>query len=103
MPVSRARQTIPILTPTSTPTVTREPTKVELELQPGDLLFVPGGAPHAVENLTDTIAVGGNFVDESNLPRVLAELRVLQERYPDAGKLAEALEARAACGSGAPP
>ena len=66
--------------------------KVELELTPGDLLFVPAGSPHAVENLTDSVAIGGNFVDESNLEQVLAELKLLSQRYPDASQLAEALE-----------
>ena len=33
----------------------------------GEMLFVPGGAPHAVENVTDCLAIAGNFVDESNL------------------------------------
>jgi uncharacterized RmlC-like cupin family protein len=29
-------------------------------------LFVPGGAPHLVVNLSDTVAFAGNFLDESN-------------------------------------
>eukprot|EP00951_Prasinocladus_malaysianus_P002466 scaffold17430_cov45-Prasinocladus_malaysianus.AAC.2 len=32
------------------------------------------GTPHFVENLTDTVAVSGNFVDDSNLEGVLREL-----------------------------
>ena len=31
------------------------------------VLFVPGGAPHLVVNLTDTVAFAGNFLDDSNL------------------------------------
>ena len=64
----------------------------QLEVGPGELIFVPGGAPHLVENLTDTIAIGGNFVDESNFERVMAELRILAHRYPDARQLADALD-----------
>ena len=52
---------------------------------------MPGGAPHGVENLTDTVAIGGNFVDESNFERVLAELAIIGSRYGDAQQLAEAL------------
>ena len=28
-------------------------------VHPGEVLFVPGGTPHAVENLTDSLAVAG--------------------------------------------
>lgn len=51
--------------------------KVVIELHPGEVLFVPGGTPHAVENLTATIAYAGNFVDDSNIGEVLADLEVL--------------------------
>lgn len=44
-------------------------------LEPGELLFVPHGCPHRVENLEDSLAVSSNFVDLSNLQVVLEELR----------------------------
>merc|ERR1711920_447121 len=56
--------------------------KVVVELHPGDVLFVPGGTPHAVENLSPTIAFAGNFVDESNIEDVLADLAVLATYDP---------------------
>ena len=53
---------------------------------------MPAGSPHAVENIDDSMAIGGNFVDDSNLERVLAELRLLSQRYTDASRLVEALD-----------
>jgi hypothetical protein len=38
----------------------------ECVLQEGELLFVPAGSPHQVHNLDHTIAIAGNYVDESN-------------------------------------
>lgn len=38
----------------------------EVDLQAGDLLFVPAGSPHTVENFTDTLAVGGGGWTSSN-------------------------------------
>ena len=46
----------------------------ECVLEPGDILFVPAGCPHHVENLTDTVAISANFVDESNFDLVKREL-----------------------------
>lgn len=43
-------------------------------LEAGELLFVPHGCPHRVENLEDSLAVSANFVDLSNLQVVLEEL-----------------------------
>ena len=47
-----------------------------VELLPGQLLFVPSGSPHMVENITDTVAVSGNFVNESNLDEVVKHLKI---------------------------
>ena len=47
-----------------------------VELLPGQLLFVPSGSPHRVENITDTVAVSGNFVNESNLDEVVKHLKI---------------------------
>lgn len=36
---------------------------------------MPGGAPHLVVNLTDTVAFAGNFLDDSNLDAAMADIR----------------------------
>ena len=63
----------------------------EVIVHAGEVLFVPGGTPHAVENLTDALAVAGNFVDESNLESVLADMRCMGEVDPALKEAAEAL------------
>ena len=40
----------------------------------GELLFVPAGCPHRVENLETSLAISGNFVDLSNVDLVKQEL-----------------------------
>lgn len=40
----------------------------------GELLFVPAGCPHRVENLDISLAISSNFVDLSNLHLVKEEL-----------------------------
>ncbi|XP_045214857.2 bifunctional arginine demethylase and lysyl-hydroxylase JMJD6-like [Mercenaria mercenaria] len=49
---------------------------IECVLQPGELLFVPAGCPHRVENLETSLAISGNFVDLSNFHLVKEELTV---------------------------
>ena len=46
----------------------------EVVLEAGDVLFVPGGALHAVENLDDTVAISSNYVDFISLNDSLAAL-----------------------------
>ena len=41
---------------------------------PGELLFVPAGCPHTVDNLDTSLAISGNFVDLSNLDLSKAQL-----------------------------
>ena len=48
----------------------------ECILFPGDLLYVPAGSPHRVENLEPSLAVSANYVDHSNFDGVVRELRV---------------------------
>lgn len=48
---------------------------VQVELRAGELLFVPANSPHAVHNLTTTVALSGNYIDESNIHCSLAALR----------------------------
>jgi hypothetical protein len=42
----------------------------------GELLFVPAGCPHRVENLETSLAISGNYVDLSNFDLVKEELKV---------------------------
>ena len=39
-------------------------------LKAGELLYVPSGSPHFVENLTTSLAVSSNHVDSSNYKKV---------------------------------
>lgn len=48
----------------------------ECVLQPGELLFVPAGCTHRVENLEKSLAISANFVDSSNIELVKKELKV---------------------------
>lgn len=56
-------------------------------LEPGDLLFVPAGCPHRVENLTQSAAISANFVDLSNLSLVKKELHFASLVDPSAREL----------------
>jgi len=47
-----------------------------VELEPGQLLFVPSGSPHRVENMQDTVAVSGNFVNDTNLDEAVRHLKI---------------------------
>mmetsp|Transcript_22060 Transcript_22060/g.62019 ORF Transcript_22060/g.62019 Transcript_22060/m.62019 type:complete len:410 (+) Transcript_22060:120-1349(+) len=50
----------------------------DFTLEAGDLLFVPSQMPHFVENLSDSIAISGNFVHhDTNLPLSLRHFLVL--------------------------
>eukprot|EP00928_Gymnodinium_smaydae_P060148 TRINITY_DN4370_c0_g2_i2.p1 TRINITY_DN4370_c0_g2~~TRINITY_DN4370_c0_g2_i2.p1 ORF type:complete len:196 (+),score=66.21 TRINITY_DN4370_c0_g2_i2:403-990(+) len=64
----------------------------EVELRPGDLLFVPSGAAHQVVNLeTPSVAVGGNFVDSSNRNGAMVDLELMGLRQ--GGAMAEVARA----------
>ena len=63
-------------------------------LEEGETLFVPGGAPHLVVNLTDTVAFAGNFVDDSNLEAAMADIKQMVALEADAkGAMAGAVSA----------
>ncbi|CAN0330004.1 unnamed protein product [Pylaiella littoralis] len=62
-------------------------------LEAGDLLFVPAGCPHRVENLTDTLALSCNYVDATNVDGSLKALQDQAFTDPGAGALASALRA----------
>lgn len=47
-----------------------------VHLQPGQLLVVPAGSPHQVENLSDSIAVSGNFVNDTNIQEALRYFKI---------------------------
>jgi hypothetical protein len=69
-------------------------------LEAGELLFVPHGSPHRVENLTASLAVSGNFVDDSNIDAVAKELTIAGYCDPQAVALRDQL-LRAAAGAAA--
>lgn len=48
----------------------------ECILCPGEVLFVPAGCPHKVENLETSLAISANFVDSSNFELVQQELQI---------------------------
>lgn len=45
---------------------------IEVETEPGDVLFVPAGTPHQVDNLHNSLAISMNYVDASNEQAFLA-------------------------------
>ncbi|RUS72799.1 hypothetical protein EGW08_019436 [Elysia chlorotica] len=61
-------------------------------IKAGDLLFVPFGSPHFVENLTASVAVSSNYVDATNYHQVCEELRVNGLLDPRAKHLLDQLE-----------
>ncbi|XP_052263433.1 lysine-specific demethylase 8-like isoform X2 [Dreissena polymorpha] len=59
---------------------------IQCVLEPGEVLFVPAGCPHRVENLETSVAISGNYVDLSNIDLVKRELTLaglLDERSCD--------------------
>lgn len=65
---------------------------IDVTLHAGEVLFVPGGAPHLVVNETLSVAVAGNFIDEANLSDVMVDLQFMAEYDDRARGLLEALE-----------
>eukprot|EP01063_Lacrimia_lanifica_P006000 TRINITY_DN1360_c0_g1_i1.p1 TRINITY_DN1360_c0_g1~~TRINITY_DN1360_c0_g1_i1.p1 ORF type:complete len:406 (+),score=137.43 TRINITY_DN1360_c0_g1_i1:57-1274(+) len=55
-------------------------------LRAGDLLFIPGGSGHQVVNQGPVIALSYNFVDASNVKRVITAMEV-REYYAEADAL----------------
>ena len=53
-----------------------EETFSSVDLTAGHLLFVPAGCPHKVENLEDSIAVSGNFVNDTNIQEALRYFKI---------------------------
>lgn len=61
----------------------------------GDVIFIPANCAHFVLNLTDTIAVSANYVDESNVDLALDELGPAALQDPRARRLVQELKAAA--------
>eukprot|EP00756_Hemistasia_phaeocysticola_P063955 Hpha_TRINITY_DN7418_c0_g1::TRINITY_DN7418_c0_g1_i1::g.95955::m.95955/K11323/JMJD6; histone arginine demethylase JMJD6 len=49
--------------------------RISFDVNEGETLFVPGGAPHYVRNPVDSVAVAGNFVDDSNYSAALEVMK----------------------------
>ena len=64
----------PVFRPTSAQLAAVDSYNVVLE--EGQLLFVPSGSPHRVENLQDTVAVSGNFANDTNIDEVVRHLKI---------------------------
>jgi solute carrier family 25 thiamine pyrophosphate transporter 19 len=62
----------------------------DVDLGPGEVLFVPGGFPHVVHNLDVTVSFAGNYVDESNLDEALRDMALLGAKYGDAMRASHA-------------
>ncbi|XP_071105155.1 uncharacterized protein [Haliotis cracherodii] len=65
---------------------------LQCDLKQGEVLFVPSGCPHYVENLEASVAISANFVDLSNLSAVKSELKVSALVDPRADDLLMQLE-----------
>ena len=61
--------------------------RIELVQMPGQTLFVPSGWPHQVENMDECLSVNANWVNASNLDRLVAavceDLSVAQREIAD--------------------
>jgi hypothetical protein len=55
--------------------VTSSPLLWRVELGADEALFVPAGFPHQVQNLEPSIALAGNYIDDTNAALALAALR----------------------------
>eukprot|EP00656_Telonema_subtile_P035014 TRINITY_DN39037_c0_g1_i2.p1 TRINITY_DN39037_c0_g1~~TRINITY_DN39037_c0_g1_i2.p1 ORF type:complete len:392 (+),score=94.92 TRINITY_DN39037_c0_g1_i2:207-1382(+) len=73
-------------------TTLRYAQRYECELHPGELLFVPAGTPHFVQNLEASVAISANYVDQSNAQRAIQELQLLGLRDNRAAQLAAGLQ-----------
>lgn len=60
--------------------------RVEVTLEKGELLFVPGGVPHQVTQLAPSLAISLNYVDHSNFEAAVNRLLWLANFTQDDGK-----------------
>lgn len=54
-----------------------EPYRVEVTLEKGEMLFVPGGVPHQVTQLAPSLAIALNYIDQANLGTAIDRLEWL--------------------------
>lgn len=65
--------------------------KYSFSLKPGDMVLLPHGFPHAVENLSaETIALAGNYVNDINWNAMIQELQRRRDEQPSGGGESEA-------------
>ena len=57
-------------------TLTKETSPWLFTLEPGELVLIPYGSPHAVRNIDDTMSIAGNYVDGVNFEDVKAEVKL---------------------------
>merc|ERR1712118_608747 len=50
--------------------------RVDFVLNKGEVLYVPHLSPHHVENKCVTLAISGNFFDQTNLDKALEEFKI---------------------------
>ncbi|GAB5369840.1 hypothetical protein AAMO2058_001440900 [Amorphochlora amoebiformis] len=67
----------------------------EVELKAGEVLFVPSGCAHYVENLAPTVAISCNYIDKSNRCKAAKELEILGASDPRSLFLAKTLTDKA--------
>lgn len=65
---------------------------VEIVTEPGDIIFIPQGTPHSVENLDTVLAVSVNYIDLSNFWAAQRELGESSLKDIDLQPLAAALK-----------
>ena len=65
----------------------------EVVLEAGDVLFVPRGCPHRVDNLSASVAVSGNFVNASNAAEAVEHIKKAALMDPAARDLLPQLQA----------
>lgn len=63
----------------------------ECVLEAGEILFVPAGSPHYVENLSHTVAISANYIDLSNFDAACRELEIMGCVDPRAQEVASGL------------
>lgn len=69
------------------------PSPMVCELHPGDVIFVPSGMPHAVQNLDEPVlSVSANYVDETCLTAVLREVGLAALTDSRAGEVLQRLQ-----------
>merc|ERR1711933_438421 len=66
---------------------------IEFVLEEGEVLFLPQGTPHQVQNLTFTVAVTSNMFDQSNVRDTLHQTHMKLKHVGKEGSWFEQTEA----------